>query len=190
MKAALRLESFATSHPDAAALALSAALDEAYRRGHAEGLRDGRDDGREALVQALERLCGDLEAAEINAIGQRQAVLAAVAPILAQIVDALAPTAAVERLCQALTHELAQLARQVPARSLTISCQPALRPEIEACLARAGLAGVRLQEVAPGQAMAELNCGRTRIRFDPAGIVAEMKSILASITAEEHAWTT
>lgn len=183
--AALRLDCFTPRTPEAAASALADALGDAFRQGHELGLSEGRSASLDAVSQALDDLRHDLAASTETRLGHRREFLAEMAPVLEQIVDLLAPGARAGQLCAALEQELARLAGHSPERAVLIRCPADLRPQITACLARAGSPTARLEELLPGQDMVELTCDQSRTLIDPSRLTLALKAIIAEITAED-----
>ena len=111
----------------------------------------------------------------------------ALAPILAQILDCLAPAGESRRLEAALTEELLRLSRSAPPLRASITCGPSLRAMVDRCLAECGLEGI---EVTAGEAeRISLSLQGGRIELDPAGVTQDIRRLVAEINGDETSWT-
>lgn len=180
--ASLRLESFAA--PRAPQKITAAALDEAYHSGHERGLAEGREASLDALTAEMGRLRQAL--ANLGSRDQeiRHETLASVAPALGLIIDLLGPAGARDRLLNSLQAELARLTQGEASPRLAIRCPPDMRPDVEACLVRAGLEAA-LQDGAPDSPGIEILADGGRIRLDPRRPAEELRAIIDELQNEE-----
>ena len=79
------------------------------------------------LNAGLDRLARALADDEARRADLRREAVEALAPILTQILDCLAPAAQSRRLEEALTEELLRLSRAAPPLRASIACGPSLR---------------------------------------------------------------
>ena len=188
-RAVLKLESFGLSSvPREAQPTFSReALDQAYADGLADGLARQQDEQIRTLNVGLDRLARALAEDEARLAGLRREVVEALAPILTQILDCLAPPADSRRLEAALTEELLRLSRRAPPLRATIACGPALRAMVERCLADCGLADIDIAEADSERIALSLQGGR--IELDPTDTAGAIRSLIAEINRNDASWT-
>ena len=162
-------------------------LDQAHADGRAEALAEARNADLAALVAGLEQVAAGLAAEEARRREIRQEAVDALAPILHQVLDLMAPPTASRRLEEALHAELTHLAQRTEALTLRIACSDGLRPLAERCLAQAGLDAVVLEPARDDRITVTLQGGR--IDFTPDGIADDIRSLIAEISQEDGTWT-
>lgn len=158
------------------------AVDRAYADGLAEGLARQADEQMRTLVAGLDRMCRALDEDQARRVQMRQEAVAALAPVLEQILDCLAPTAQSRRLEEALNRELLRLSQQARPLSIRIACGPDLRGMVERCLAEHGLEGVELAEAEDGRIGLSLDGGR--IELSPERTATEIRALISEIKGD------
>ena len=192
--AAFKLESFSAAvAAQGAALTFSReALDQAFADGLAEGMARQQDEQARTLNAGLERLARALTDEDARRAELRCEAVAALAPILSQILDCLVPAADSRRLEAALTEELLRLSRQGQPLRASIACSPALRAMVDRCLADCGLGGIEVTDSDGDRISLSLQGGR--IDLDPARVANDIRALLSEITGpksdgDETSWT-
>ncbi|TBN42698.1 hypothetical protein EYE42_04575 [Paracoccus subflavus] len=187
--AVLKLESFSTlsASQDAQPTFSREALDQAYADGLTDGLARQQDEQIRTLNAGLDRLVRALDDDEARLAGLRRDVIDALAPILIQILDCLAPAAESRRLEAALTEELLRLSRMAKPLRARIACGPALRAMVERCLAECGLSEIELTEADSERIALSLHGGR--IDLNPADTARDIRSLIAEINGNDASWT-
>ncbi len=163
------------------------ALDQAFADGLAEGMARQQDEQARTLTAGLERLSRALADDEARRAELRREAVAALAPILAQILDCLAPAAQSRRLEAALTEELLRLSRAAPPLRASIACGPSLRAMVERCLADCGLEGIEVTASDAERISLSLQGGR--IELDPARVAQDIRALITEINGNETSWT-
>lgn len=188
--AAFKLESFgAAVAAQGAALSFTReALDQAYADGVAEGRARQHDEQIRTLNAGLDRLAGALAEDEARRAHLRREAVEALAPVLAQILDCLAPAAESRRLEAALTEELVRLSRQSRPLRASIACGPSLRAMVDRCLAQTGLEGIEVTESESERISLSLQGGH--IELDPARVADDIRALVTEITENgATSWT-
>ncbi|MTE00016.1 hypothetical protein GIY56_06935 [Paracoccus sp. YIM 132242] len=192
--AVLKLESFSTAvAAQGAALTFSReVLDQAFADGLAEGMARQQDEQVRTLNAGLDRLARALADDEARRAALRREAVEALAPILAQILDCLAPAAESRRLEAALTAELLRLSRMAPPLRASIACGASLRGMVERCLAECGLEGIDVTESEAERIALSLQGGR--IELEPARVAEGIRALIAEINGprsneDETSWT-
>ncbi|WP_207100021.1 hypothetical protein [Paracoccus shandongensis] len=192
--AVLKLESFSAAvAAQGAALTFSReALDQAYADGLADGAARQSDEQARTLSAGLERLARALANDEARRAELRREAVEALAPVLAQILDCLAPAAESRRLEAALTAELLRLSRMAPPLRASIACGASLRAMVERCLAECGLEGIDVTESQAERIALSLQGGR--IELEPARVAEGIRALIAEINGskpdgDETSWT-
>ncbi len=163
------------------------ALERAYADGLAEGLARQADEQIRALTAGLDRICAALNDDQDRRIQLRQEAVAALAPVLEQILDCLAPAAPSRRLEEALHQQLLRLSQDARPLSMHIACGPALREMVERCLAGLGLHEVELVATADDRISLALDGGR--IELSPERTAAEIRALISEIKGDNTSWT-
>ncbi|WP_347137957.1 hypothetical protein [Paracoccus sp. SSK6] len=179
--AVLKLESFsaAVAAQGAPLTFTREALDQAFADGLAEGIARQADEQARTLSAGLDRLARALADDEVRRAGLRREAVDALAPILSQILDCLAPAAESRRLEAALTEELLRLSRSAPPLRARIACGPSLRALVDRCLAETGLEGIDVSECEGERISLALQGGR--IDLEPASVAQGIRSLIAEI---------
>lgn len=188
--AAFKLESFgAAVAAQGAALSFTReALDQAFADGVAEGRARQHEEQVRTLNAGLDRLAGALAEDEARRADLRREAVEALAPVLAQILDCLAPAAESRRLEAALTEELVRLSRQSRPLRASIACGPSLRAMVDRCLAETGLEGIEVTESEAERISLSLQGGR--IELDPARVADDIRALVTEISENGAAsWT-
>lgn len=192
--AVLKLESFSAAvaaQGGSPALGREA-LEQAYADGLAEGLAHQQDEQVRTLSAGLDRLARGLAEDGARRDELRREAVEALAPILTQILDCLAPAAESRRLEAALNAELLRLSRMAPPLRATIACGPSLRAMVERCLAGCGLTGIEVADGEAGRIALLLQGGR--IELEPARVAGDIRALIAEIARpepkeDEASWT-
>ncbi|WP_374301479.1 hypothetical protein [Paracoccus sp. (in: a-proteobacteria)] len=187
--AVFKLESFsaAVMAPDADLAFSREDLDRAFADGLAEGVARQEDDQVRTLNAALDRLARALADDEARRAELRAEAVAALAPVLTQILDCLAPATESRRLEAALTAELVRLSRTAPPLRATIACGPGLRAMVDRCLAECGLEGIAVSDCEAERISLSLQGGR--IDLEPASVAQGIRALIAEINGSETSWT-
>lgn len=156
------------------------ALDQAYADGLADGVARQADDQARTLTAGLERLARALADDEARRDALRREAAGALTPILAQILDCLAPAAQSRRLEAALTEELLRLSRCATPMRASIACGPSLRAVVDRCLAHCGLVGIDVAETESERI--SLSLGGGRIELDPTCVADGIRALIGEIT--------
>ena len=188
--AVFKLESFgAAVAAQGAALTFSReALDQAFADGLAEGMARQGDEQARTLNAGLDRLARALADDEARRAELRREAVEALTPILAQILDCLAPAAESRRLEAALAAELLRLSRTATPLRASIACGPSLRAMVDRCLADCGLEGIEVTTAETDRISLSLQGGR--IELDPARVAEDIRALLTEINGNEaSSWT-
>lgn len=188
--AVFKLESFgAAVVAQGVALTFSReALDQAFADGLAEGMARQGDEQARTLNAGLDRLARALADDEARRAELRREAVEALTPILAQILDCLAPAAESRRLEAALAAELLRLSRTAPPLRASIACGPSLRAMVDRCLADCGLEGIEVTTAESDRISLSLQGGR--IELDPARVAEDIRTLLTEINGNEaSSWT-
>lgn len=192
--AVLKLESFsaAMAAPGASMTFSREALDQAFADGLAEGMARQGDEQVRTLNAGLERLARALADDDARRTELRQEAVGALAPVLAQILDCLAPAAESRRLEAALSAELLRLSRTAPPLRASVACSPSLRAMVERCLAECGLDGIDITEAEGERISLSLQGGR--IDLEPARVAEGIRALISEINGakpngDEASWT-
>lgn len=192
--AAFKLESFSAAiAAQGVSLTFSReALDQAFADGLAEGRALQHDEQARGLILGLERLATALADDEARRAQLRREAVEALAPILHEILDCLAPAAPSRRLEEALAAELLRLSHMAQPLRASIACGASLRAMVDRCLAESGLEGIAVTETAAERISLSLAGGR--IEPEPARVAEGIRALLAEITGSnpkesETSWT-
>lgn len=187
--ALLKLESFVS--PDIAAEARETAKQDAIARAFAQGLAEGamRTDDEQVrnLTAGLDRLAQALADDAARRALLRQEVVEALALVLFQIVDCLAPAQASARLESALVKELRGLAQQSAPVTAQITCGHGLRVMVDRCVALSGIAGIAVTDT--NEARINLSLEGGRIELSPDVMAQDIRAIIDEIRKEDPSWT-
>ncbi|TJZ92542.1 hypothetical protein FA743_06660 [Paracoccus gahaiensis] len=187
--ALFRLESFspaAASRPVEVSFSRED-LDRAFADGQAAALAEVEDAGLRALQDGLHRLSDILAEDEARRRQMRQEAVEALAPLLHQIIDLMAPPLSSRRLEEALQAELMRLSQRADPLSARIACSSGLRPMVQHCVEAAGLGSIVLDEIAEDRIAVTLQGGR--IQLAPTEIADSIRALIAEITEEDAPWT-
>ncbi|MDO5632027.1 MAG: hypothetical protein Q4G22_09325 [Paracoccus sp. (in: a-proteobacteria)] len=178
----LKLESFTPvgSMSRVAAAAARAALDEAYQRGVVDGRSAQHNSETAALTAALQEMAQQIAADETRRTELRREAVAALAPILSAMLDAIVPIGTARRLEQDLVGELTRLARQTPPVVCQVACSSEMRPMVERCAADAGMTAIDIIEQPLGQSL-HLNLSGGHIEFSQDQVVQSVRRLIAEI---------
>ncbi|CAM3436393.1 hypothetical protein PANO111632_18915 [Paracoccus nototheniae] len=158
-------------------------LDQAFAQGQSLARAEAEDAGLRALGEGLDRLAESLSDDEARRHQLRQEAVAALAPILHQILDLMAPSRSSHRLEEALLTELEILAQRSAPLSARIACSDRLRPMVDYCLIKSGLAGILIDEISQDCVTLTLQGGR--IDFVPDDIARDIRALMAEINQED-----
>lgn len=187
--AAFKLESFvpATQRQPVATFSREE-LDRSYADGLAEGRaqRESEESGR--LMAALEHLSQALSDDEERRDKLRKEALSALFPLVAEIVDAVAPSIASERLERALADELERLAQTAPPVRARISCSEKLRELVETCISQSGMDQIEVELVESDRVSVALAGGS--IEFSQEKITRQVRELIDEVKEDIAAWTT
>ena len=175
--AALRLESFAEAarhRPPPT----QADLEHAYQTGLERGLAEGREASLDRLSAQLADFARGLEASDAATAASRRETIHAVVPVLAALVDLLAPLSHRDWLLGAVGGELLRVAETQDGSTLVIHCPPDLEPDIHDCAAHAGIEASRLRTLPSDRGTVELSVGAAGIALDPDRTLAEIRAII------------
>lgn len=164
------------------------ALDQAYADGLAHGIARQADEQARTLNAGLDHLARALADDETRRDALRHEAVGALVPILAQILDCLAPAAQSRRLEAALTQELLRLSRSAPPLRASIACGPSLRAMVDRCLADCGLDGIDVTETDAERI--SLSLGGGRIDLDPARVADDIRALIGEINGSNPDGTT
>lgn len=162
-------------------------LDQAFADGYATGKAEADGAHLTAFGARLAELAALVAQDEARRAALRAEAVAALSPILAQILDLMAPAAASRRLEEALLAELSRLAERVPPVRARITCPTPLRPLAEHCLKAAGAALIELDCRDDAELAIRLDGGR--IEICPADAARELHALIAEIREETPQWT-
>lgn len=182
MSPPIRLEDFAISARAAARSHTPEELATEYRRGIEQGRQEAQAGIWAELTAALH--AADAKTQDLGEI-RRQAVqdmLAATAPVLRAITEALAADTS-ERLSRVVLAELERLSLAGIAPSCRIAAGMDL---IEALSERVEAEGLKGIAILPGE-RSEITFDGGRIAIDPAEITSQIAAILADLTPSEEA---
>jgi hypothetical protein len=184
---AFRLESFA---PVVAAKAQAdpepdrvraAAREEGYEAGYVAGQAAATEAHAEDQSKLTAALVEALADGHMTNEAARRAVLAEVAPLVAKLFGALAPTLADLALPDEIARRVEAALRAVPSARPRIRCAPEVVPTVEATLARFGSAAGAVEaghDLLPREAEVAWAQGFDRIDLDAA--IAEIRGALAA----------
>lgn len=160
-------------------------------RARAEGFNDAQEQIR---TDDIHRLCTELKrlsqslADEQNLHHQiRTEMTSAFIPLMSEIVDALAPLHASQRIGRALADELARLTDDGNPIAARISCNGRLRGLVEECIAEADVTGIAVDDTASD--CISLHFALGHIEFSNEKIVREIKEIIDELSEDPQSWT-
>lgn len=178
--AAIELESFTPDRRrETVQMFSQEELDNARAEGFSEGRTERENEETEQLRAGLEKLAGALSENDEQATRIRAEAVAVFIPLLSGIVDALAPSAASQRLEQALTEELNRLAREVPPVRAHISCSETLREQVENCITKSGLKQIEVETTATDHVLLSLSGGS--IEFSQEKLADQIRELIDEI---------
>ena len=163
------------------------AFDQAYMDGYGAGQAETREAQLAELSQAIAVLAASLADDEARRAVLRAEAVAALLPLLSQVLDVMAPAAVSQRLEQALAAELSRLSERAAPLRARISCGAGLMALVGELLDRHGLSGIEISQTACPQVVIALEGGR--IELDPAQAATEIAALIAEITQESASWT-
>jgi flagellar biosynthesis/type III secretory pathway protein FliH len=184
----LNLEVFDTPEPQGQTPTVvleSIAFEEAKLSAYDQGYRAGWEDAVSAQKSDQEQISAEL-ARNLKSLGftfadARQHVLAAMEPLLQDIVARLLPALAREALAPTVLHSLRPLAERASDSPVEIMINPAARAAVEAVLALSNGPPARLvEEPSLGEGQAFLRLGQSETRIDLDGAIAEIASAIAN----------
>ncbi|MDO5648389.1 hypothetical protein [Paracoccus sp. (in: a-proteobacteria)] len=178
--AVLKLESFAETRAPVEQMFSRDAVDQAHADGLAQGLARADDAQFRDLTAAITSLRDTLRDDEARRADLRREAVAALAPVLTQILDALTPSAEAARLEKTLLDELHHLAGRARPLTADIACPPALRGLVDRCLAQSGMDGVTVTD--SDHTAVTLTMGAGRIEFSPEQTAANIRALIAEMT--------
>lgn len=186
--AVIKLESFSTPlRLKAEPMFSQEALDRAYSEGLNEGLTRRDDEQTRNLRAALERLTEALREDEARRAALRGEAIAALAPLLSEILDALTPSIVSQRLERVLVDEMHRLVAQTSPVRARIACSNKLRDMVERCLTETGATGVELEHSASDCISLTLQGGR--IEFSQEQVSEQIRALVNEIRQDEPKWT-
>lgn len=186
--AAIKLESFTPARQCPAAVTYSQdELDRAWADGLAEGRAQRESEESGQLMAALELLSQSLSDDEERRDKLRKEAVAALFPLIPEIVDALAPSVASQRLERALTGELERLARAASPVRVHISCSEKLREMVETCIRQGGMTGIGVEVADCDRISLSLSGGS--IEFSQEKIARQVRELIDEIKEDMAAWT-
>ena len=185
--AVIKLESFSAARRQPEPSFDRADLEAARAEGLAQGLARRDSEQLQGLRAGLDRLAQAMvdDAARRHAI--RSEAVAALAPVLSAILDALTPAAASQRLERSLLAELERLADQTPPLCADLICGPDLRPMVERCIQQSGLQNIRIEE--RSDATVSLNLQGGRIEFSQDSMTRQIRALIEEIKQDTPTWT-
>lgn len=176
--ALLRLERFDEPAPPAPAARFGPQdLQAAFERGMQQGRDEARDEQAERLCRELAGLQATLSEQAADQILQRARALAAMRPLLEALFDGILLAVAQGRLCSALLSELERLAGTATPPCGRIRCAPELAPFVTACMARAGLDRLELEDAAPAGTV-ELSVLGGTITLDRGAVADSLRALV------------
>lgn len=161
--------------------------EQAFADGLAAGLARKEDAEIRSLRAGLDSLARSLAADEARRITLRGEAVAALAPLLEQVLDCVLPAADSRRLEAALTQELTRLSQSAAPIHARISCNARLRAMVERCLAETGLDGVELLETDTNCIGLTLHGGRIELSADKTA--QDIRALIREITEGTPEWT-
>lgn len=179
--AALRLESFAGPAILHRPAPTEADLEHAYQSGHERGLAEGREASLDRLSARIADFAQGLGASDAAAAATRRETIHALVPVLAALIDLLAPRSRRDWLLAAIGGEMLRLAEAGDGSTLVIHCPPDLQPDIQDCAARAGIDAARLRTLPLAGDTVELSVGPGSIALDPDRTLAEIRAIIDAL---------
>lgn len=187
--AMFKLESFSNAAVEQAApmIFTQADLDRAFAEGAEEATLKAQDDQLRALDAALVQLARTMADDETRRAQIRSEAVQALAPILTQVLDLVAPSASAGRMEQALTRELARLAQEATPLVAQIACSDRMRAMVDRCLHQTGLQSIALGPAATDTITVTLQGGR--ITLDPDTITRDIRALISEITEDDTTWT-
>ena len=159
--------------------------DAARLAGYDEGVAAGRGAGTQDLVAAIQRLAHSLGEDEMRLRAIRHNTVAAMAPILIEMLDAVASRGTAKRLEDTLLSEMRRLADAPTPPSCHVRCHASLRPMVEAAARAAGLTCLNLTECAAEETPSmTLNGGR--IEFSQHSAAERIRRLIAETQEDEE----
>lgn len=162
-------------------------LDLAYADGLAEGRAQRREEELHSLHCSLERMAVALAEDDARRAELRDEAVAALAPVLSEILDSLAPSARSRKLEQALLDELRRLSSMSAPLRCRITCPPGLHDMVQRCLRETGLDTITPEQGDGNRINLSLEGGR--IEFQPERMAQDIRALIAEITEREEKWT-
>lgn len=187
--AMFKLESFSNAAVEQAPpmIFTQADLDRAFAEGAEEATLKAQDDQLRALDAALVQLARTMADDETRRAQIRSEAVQALAPILTQVLDLVAPSASAGRMEQALTRELARLAQEATPLVAQIACSDRMRAMVDRCLHQTGLQSIAIGPATTDTITVTLQGGR--ITLDPDTITRDIRALISEITEDDTTWT-
>ena len=185
--ALFKLESFAAIGAGSPAPAYTHdELQQAFADGLAEGQVRAEDADLRSLCAGLDQLRQTLTDDETRRATIRDEAVAALTPILSQILDCLAPAAQSQRLEQALVNELARLAQMAQPLRASITCGPRLHALVQRCITASGISGIEMVETDTDRINLSVQGGQ--IEFSPMDVRHSIAGLISELQ-DGDAWT-
>lgn len=186
--AVIKLESFNAPRSGSIAPVFSRAeLDQAKSDGIAEGISRSENAQIESLRAGLDRLAASLDDEETRRSELRAEAVAALAPVLSEMLDALTPAAMSQRLERDLSRELQALAAQATPVKARISCNDTLRGMVQNCIEESGISGIELTHSTSERISLSLQGGH--IEFSQEKISRQIRALVDEIKQDDTTWT-
>lgn len=182
--AALKLDCFSRPEPEPPSAEPSNS-ETAFEQGYDEGYQAARSLLAEDLGRQLAQLGSVIEAERQDDQRRRHEILAALAPLLAGIIDAIAPAGAQDRLGRMLETELARLVESAPLKRCTIRCHSDFEDTVLAHAARLDSKLLRIDS-SPDFHGVELSADGGIVVFDPRFVTNKIKSMIDTLLSEEQ----
>lgn len=188
--ASFKLESFSRSDRPVEIAEVSFCrddLDQAYTDGYAEGKAQAHDAQLQELDACLSALSMTLTEDEARRAALRREAVAALSPVLMQILDLMAPPGESRRLEDALNAELLRLAGRAGPLKARIACGPGLRAMVARCVEAHGLTNLEIAEIPAAKVSISLEGGR--IELAPETVAQDIAALIADIKEGAGEWT-
>lgn len=177
---AFKLESFSDAPPPPCAMVEAQAVEIAYREGLTEGRAAGFSAELRSLTDAITAVEAELSDSEqIRAAAYAEA-LAALAPLLHEIVTALADQASSAMLEAALIREVQCIVADAPGTGWHILCPPGMEQVIRRC---ANAAGADMPDIraTPGIADAQIVMDQGRIVISKSQVATRFRDLISEL---------
>lgn len=181
-QAIVKLRSFAATGLAAARFSRQA-IEQAYAEGYEDGQTDAISDERSKLSREIAALSDLLTQEQARRHQLHQQAVAALAPILSEIVDCLAGSGLPQQLEAQLQGELSRLASQARPIQCKIICPETARPMVMQCIDAVGASGIAV-ETAPGDVISLKLIGG-HIEFDKQAAIRSIRGLIDELTEVE-----